>query len=427
MGTAYKDDKWLLPIKSKLGNHSEPLPKDGWDDLETRLRQKEKGHNAFSIKSRWMRVAGIAALVAVLACLFILLHNSAEKTGVDLKQVKVAETVTPKGNDVNNEQQEQIQRQTKQTQEQMQPATNYRNTVAASVGKHVEKTTASAENTMKMANNDVAQLENGKSGDKKEPEKVKETANENDKNIVNETERIKKQDEHHPSKEYTDEPLYAFEPVEKKHGKGGWSTEVRVGGIGGADKNENAANDGLVLNSDVLANSVYMSDDVASRFKIGMTRVKLHHSPPLRISLLAGKQFNDFLSVQTGITYMYLYSEAADESLRNEFKQHVHYLGIPLRVNLHFFNRGGFSAYWSNGIEAEKCISARYGNESFSIHKLQFGVTTALGCQYKLSLHTAIFAEPGVSYFWGNRDDVETYVTNNKAVVNLNFGLKFTY
>jgi hypothetical protein len=422
MGTAYKDDKWLLPIKSKLGNHSEPLPKDGWNGVEARLRQKEKLHNAISTKGRWMRVAGIAALVAVLACLFLLLHNSAENAGVDLKQVKVAETVTPKCN-AGNEQQEQ----TKQTQEKMQPATNYRNTMAASVEKHAETAAASAENTTEVANNDVAQLENAKSGDKKEQEKVKKTANENDKNIANEKEGTKKQDVKHQSKEYTDEPIYAYEPVQKKHGKGGWSTEVRVGGIGGADKNENAANDGLALNNSFLANSVYMPDDGTSRFMIGLTRVKLHHSPPLRISLLAGKQFNDFLSVQTGITYMYLYSEAADESLRDAFKQHVHYLGIPLRVNLHFFNRGGFSAYWSNGIEAEKCISARYGNESFSIHKLQFGVTTAIGCQYKLSPHTAIFAEPGVSYFWGNRDDVETYVTNNKAVVNLNFGLKFTY
>jgi hypothetical protein len=172
-----------------------------------------------------------------------------------------------------------------------------------------------------------------------------------------------------------------------------------------------------------------LSDDGFSRNQaetpfIGQTQVEMRHRLPLKMGLLVSKRITKALSIETGLTGTYLLSVPRDESLGNNYDQRIYYIGVPLKVSYHFYHQKRVSAYWSNGVESEKCVSAKRGDTKLHLNKLQWSVNSALGMQVSISSHIGLFAEPGVSYYWGNGTKIETFRTEHPLSIELHFGLK---
>ena len=98
------------------------------------------------------------------------------------------------------------------------------------------------------------------------------------------------------------------------------------------------------------------------------------------------RKLNDFLGIETGLLYSNLRSAG----------QHLHYLGIPVKVNVTLVDTKKIDLYATVGGIADKCIAGAPDN-SFKEEPIQLAVTAGIGINYKINDRLAVFAEGGVS------------------------------
>lgn len=164
-----------------------------------------------------------------------------------------------------------------------------------------------------------------------------------------------------------------------------------------------------------------------------------HHRLPIRTGLGVSYQLAPKWSVSTGLSYTYLHSDIfnAIGSDATTTYQRLHYLGIPLQVNYSLWSNRNLNVYVSGGGMAEKMIkgeadieTSSRGNvtsktsQDVSMHQLQWSVNGSVGVEYTLFNKIAVYAEPGVSYYFDNGSNVETIYDDKPFNFSLNIGLR---
>lgn len=71
------------------------------------------------------------------------------------------------------------------------------------------------------------------------------------------------------------------------------------------------------------------------------------------------KEFAHGLSLESGVNYTLLRSDVRMQYTSDDVAQKLHFIGVPLRFNWQFLERGRFSLYMGAGGMVEKCVSAR--------------------------------------------------------------------
>lgn len=136
---------------------------------------------------------------------------------------------------------------------------------------------------------------------------------------------------------------------------------------------------------------------------------------PFTTSVTVEKKLNKYLAVETGLLYSHLRAE-----------QKLHYLGIPLKLNVTLAQTSKFDIYASVGGVADKCIAGAPDN-SFKSEPVQLALTGGIGVNYKINDKMALFAEPGVSHHFKTDSRLETVRTARPTNFNLICGLRMTY
>ena len=137
---------------------------------------------------------------------------------------------------------------------------------------------------------------------------------------------------------------------------------------------------------------------------------------PVMAGLTLEKRFNKYLGIETGLAYT---------NLRSEGKG-LHYLGIPVKMNVYLAEAPKLDLYASLGGIADKCIAGAAEND-FKNEPVQLAVIAGLGVNYKLNDRIALFAEPGVSHHFKTDSKLETVRTKRPTNFNLICGLRMTY
>lgn len=158
------------------------------------------------------------------------------------------------------------------------------------------------------------------------------------------------------------------------------------------------------------------------------------HKLPVSVGLSVRRYLTKRFSVETGLSYTILYADIVKgrESEMTVGHQYVHYLGIPLKANWTFYERGPFSSYLSGGGMVEYATYLKKETDgriaSWDINRWQFSLQAAIGLQLSVYKQFSIYAEPGVFYYFdtGNRF-VETFRTVNPLTFNLQVGVRFSY
>ena len=130
---------------------------------------------------------------------------------------------------------------------------------------------------------------------------------------------------------------------------------------------------------------------------------------PVMAGVTVEKMLNKYLGVESGLTY---------SSLRSE-NQNLHYLGVPVKVNVHLAETKKLDLYASIGGIVEKCIAGAPNND-FKNEPVQLAVIAGVGVNYKVNDRIALFAEPGVSHHFKTDSKLETNF-------NLMCGIRMTY
>lgn len=137
---------------------------------------------------------------------------------------------------------------------------------------------------------------------------------------------------------------------------------------------------------------------------------------PVSAGVTVERKLNDHLGIETGLLYSNLRSAG----------QHLHYLGIPVKLNLTLLDTKKVDLYATVGGVADKCIAGAPDN-SFNEEPVQLAVTAGIGINYKINDRLAVFAEPGVSHHFATDSKLASVRTKRPTNFNLLCGLRMTY
>ena len=201
---------------------------------------------------------------------------------------------------------------------------------------------------------------------------------------------------------------------------------------GGVSNINNAPGTGSVedFKNDLLSNasnfgtkSEYKAfEEVALRNYNVPTQTKIRHRLPVSAGLSVQKRLSGRWTVESGLVYTFLSSDLfAGEASHYKQVQHLHYLGIPLKMNYVLWKGGRFSLYASAGGMAEMCVdgslSSSYYVDNVETHqsktdldvkRVQLSVSSTLGAQMEIIRPISLYVEPGVSYYFDDKSGVET-------------------
>ena len=137
---------------------------------------------------------------------------------------------------------------------------------------------------------------------------------------------------------------------------------------------------------------------------------------PVSAGVTVERKLNDYLGIETGLLYSNLRSAG----------QHLHYLGIPVRINVTLVDTKKIDLYATVGGIADKCIAGATDN-SFKEEPVKLAVTARIGIKYKINDRLALFAEPGISHHFSTDSKLATVRTKRPTNFNLLCGLRMTY
>ncbi|MEG1563638.1 MAG: porin family protein [Bacteroides sp.] len=188
-----------------------------------------------------------------------------------------------------------------------------------------------------------------------------------------------------------------------------WRT-ANAGGQGGASAEQKTTE--TVVNPAIKASRWALKAAVGTSLPAAKGKYKM----PVTAALTVERQLNQYLAVETGLQYANLRAEG----------QGLHYLGIPLKVNVTLARSSAFDLYAVVGGLADKCIAGA-PNNSFQCEPITLAVMGGLGVNYKINNRIALFAEPSVSHHFHTDSRLKTVRTERPTTMNLICGLRMTY
>ena len=154
------------------------------------------------------------------------------------------------------------------------------------------------------------------------------------------------------------------------------------------------------------------------------------HRLPVRFGLGVQYRFNERLSLLSGISYTYLYSECSTSLQRNvSYSQKLHYLGVPLGIVWQLWSSGHFRINLLGSAMLEKCISASFDNKrSDDIYEKkpwQWSLNAAAGVEYSFTPQLGVYLEPSLGYYFDDGTQLEHYYREHPLAPSISLGLRF--
>lgn len=148
------------------------------------------------------------------------------------------------------------------------------------------------------------------------------------------------------------------------------------------------------------------------------------HFMPFGATVLVSFNFERNLALSTGLAYTMLYSRAQEQGGGDIMKQYVHYVGIPVTLDWHFFNRSGFSLYSRLGGRMDICAGARFGNEKMQEKPLQWTLSASVGANYNFNRTIGLFIQPELDWYI-TQTSLKTIRSQSPVNATLRIGLTF--
>ena len=411
---------WMNKLKEKLGDYSEPLPASGWEQLEKELMPPVE-RKIYPYR-KWTVAAAAVILLALVSSLS--LYFLGTPAADDIRHAK-----TPALASVPDILPDAQQPDATGTTEEpvVRPVVKDR---IAKAERNIPQPTANADAPVQKEKQ--APLEVGaKSGDRKaEVEQMEETK------VAQQKQTDTEQPGNKPRRPSSRDKLHI--PTEKASSqKGTWSMGLSVGNSGGASTELGSGIPSYMSRVSMVSVSnglLSIPSDQTLVFEDGVPYLRqanqvvdMKHHQPISFGLSVRKSLAKGFSVETGLTYTLLSSDAKFADSDQKTEQKLHYLGIPLKANWNFLDKKLFTLYVSGGGMIEKCVYGKLGTEKETVKPLQFSVSGAVGAQFNATKRVGIYVEPGVAYFFDDGSDVQTIRKENPFNFNIQAGIRLTY
>ena len=169
---------------------------------------------------------------------------------------------------------------------------------------------------------------------------------------------------------------------------------------------------------------------------------KVKHKMPISAGLGASYYLNDRWSLQSGVVYTLLRSEGnaySTGSSTDEWKQNLHFVGVPLSLSykiaewkrLQFYASAGGT--WEINV-AGKLKKSKFEDglkttehESLRMKESLWSVNARAGVAYPLWKFINVYAETGASYYFENNSKIETIRSDKPFNVSLQAGIRLGF
>ena len=411
---------WMNKLKEKLADYSEPAPASGWEQLEKELMPPVE-RKIYPYR-KWTVAAAAVILLALVSSLS--LYFLGTPAADDIRHAKTPALASVP--DILPDAQQPDATGTT-VEPVVRPVVKDR---IAKAERNIPQPTANADAPVQKEKQ--APLEVGaKAGDRKaEVEQVEETK------VAQQKQTDTEQPGNKPRRPSSRDKLHI--PTEKASSqKGTWSMGLSVGNSGGASTELGSGIPSYMSRVSMVSVSnglLSIPSDQTLVFEDGVPYLRqanqvvdMKHHQPISFGLSVRKSLAKGFSVETGLTYTLLSSDAKFADSDQKTEQKLHYLGIPLKANWNFLDKKLFTFYVSGGGMIEKCVYGKLGTEKETVKPLQFSVSGAVGAQFNATKRVGIYVEPGVAYFFDDGSDVQTIRKENPFNFNIQAGIRLTY
>ena len=155
-----------------------------------------------------------------------------------------------------------------------------------------------------------------------------------------------------------------------------------------------------------------------------------NHEIPVSFGVSARVHLTDRLSINTGLNYTRYKSLRTRTFLatydHKKDWQYVHYLGVPVRLDYMAVNKKHFNLYFGAGLQMDKCVYAKVGDERLHEKQVLFGMNGAMGIQVNIVPMVGLYFEPEISYAL-NEGSIVTFRSKEPFVVTVRGGLRFNF
>lgn len=406
-------------VKSKLENHQLSPDDDCWKGIEQGLKSKKK------VLPVWTWISGAAA-VAVIALLFVLqpfsekmvFEQMKEETAHLQEEGKPSLTPEPKANVIGDVEKEKI---------------TFQKTKKLAMNREAN---IMAENKVESAES----IAGNKVGDTQSEEPMEALTAEIEEKAGEPYRNEKQEPISLPS---LPDDLWASddEPVRIKKKDKKWLLAASLGSSTSVSTNGSTyyydSNNELNTSGPGLPN-FGNSDPGLSIGDIGEDFSDADHKPPLSFGLTVRKDINQYLAVETGLTYTYLLSKYERKgAFGSEATLKQHYLGVPVNLVAYVLNdQSKWNLYFSGGAMIEKGLRLDYSQHTYrnggrittkikeDISGVQWSINGSFGASYAIYRDLSIYFEPKVTYYMKNNQPLSA---RTKNPLNLGFttGLRF--
>lgn len=403
-------------FREKLKNHKVPVNANSWEEIESRLKTKNR-----SIIPFWFRVSGGAA-VAALALLFILRPFSEQRSSTVIsKSIEIHHKSLQTKHFANYQPDKTIQIQKKQVKQENTSNLNTNDRAEKIVALNTPRPHESYSET-----NDSC----------KTKEVVRNSSMNSENNVTQKTTENKdtvSRNKRFIPNSLVEEPVN--EPMTVTENRNGWLLAASFG----ANGNIPVANGSYGLTAGGNQNVSSYTSLTSIGAEVTNNFSNIIYSPPVSVGLIVRKNLNKTWGLESGLEYTYLLTTFENNTMqRNDAKLHLHYIGVPLNLIARLWNNTNWEIYLSGGGMLEKGISSIYVNElninnqtntttsSSNIEGIQWSVNGAVGVNYNIQRNFGIFFEPKISYFFDDNQPISAR-TAYPVVIGLMAGIRFQF
>lgn len=427
--------EWSEKLKSRLEHHEKDAPAGLWDNISQEMIQFE--HSRQHRKQVFWRLTAAVAAIALASSLF--LHQYSEQ----IADLKKNERIITENSEL-----------TKQREKDLE------NNVEVKKGNHErsENLQARLNQGVKNETNNINYQHAEEKDEIKEPVLLAEESENEGKGaekssfdlsdalarVNNEKNTTKENDSSKESK--TNSTLFTpynhivRNSYSQKRRTDKWSVSLD-------------ASSGLLTSNEKYDNSWYSNVqflnptllmlEVKKRFQAPTNEEqvdKTHHRFPFRLGVKIAYQIHPRWSVESGLRYTQLSSEAIDGNGQwvTERNLRINYIGIPLGISYQLWSKSHFSIYANGGIALDTYISGKdhlknyeNGKLNYSMKSdlqqkpLQFSTYASIGAQYQIGKTINIFAEPSIGYYFDDGTTIQHYFKKHPFAPTVNLGVKF--
>ncbi|WP_290081178.1 outer membrane beta-barrel protein [Bacteroides acidifaciens] len=416
---------WMNKLKEKFADYSEPTPASGWEQLEKELMPSvEKKIYPYR---KWMMAAAAVILLAVVSSVSLYFLG------------------TPAADEMRH-----IQTPALATTPDVLPGVQQPDMQGTSVEPVLRP--VARENRLAKVDRDIPEhkMPVDEPAVKDEPALVVEEKELG--TVINEGEpteetnagqtQTQTKDKERPTagnrpRRPSDRDKYHIPTEKPSSRKGTWSMGLGVGNSGGASSEVGSGAYPYMSRVSMLSVSnglMEIPNDQTLVFEDGVPYLRqakqvvdIKHHQPISFGLSVRKALGKGFSLESGLTYTLLSSDAKLADNDRQIEQKLHYIGIPLRANWNFLDKKLVTLYVSGGGMVEKCVYGKLGSEKETVKPLQFSVSGAVGAQLNATKRVGVYVEPGVAYYFDDGSDIQTIRKENPFNFNIQAGIRLTY